>query len=337
MPTNYHVDALGEGDTLGAYVIANYLNAGAFGITYRATHSIIGSTHVIKEYLPTNASRTGNREVVPRTDLDRPLFDLGLQKFLQEAQILHRLEHENVVKVTDVFRSNNTAYFVMPYLEGQTFREWMAANRPPSKADLFFIMENLLRGLAYLHEKEVLHRDIKPENIYILNNRKPILIDFGSAKNELGEKSKTLQQILTPRYAPYEQYDTSATHKASLDIYSLSACFYEAINASAPMESPARVSEDKQPKLAGNDLFVGMFGKPALEAIDKGLAVWPKDRFQNCDDYLAALKVSPEPTPFDWRLPKIAAAAAGSLLFYVMSAMAFGEMLVAGALALVSG
>jgi WD40 repeat protein len=275
------IDSLSTNAELHSYRINQVLGSGAFGITYLATHRYLDTQHVIKEYLPDCGMREHNRSTVsPKSSSDKDLFDWGLKCFFDEAKLLHRLSHPHVVKVTDLFEANSTAYFVMPYLRGITLHEWMKSHPQPSQDELEAIFVPLLEGLKYIHDKNLLHRDIKPENIFITERGNPILIDFGSARMAIGQKSRALTQVLTPHFAPIEQYRTKGIFTPALDLYSLVACMYRAITGKMPEEAPNRLETDEQHKLAGSD-YEKRYAAHFLQAIDKGLSLYAKDRYQN--------------------------------------------------------
>ena len=277
---NSQNDALPPGNPLHGYCLQAVLGAGNFGITYLAEHELCKTRHVVKEFKPNNALRMDDGSVRPKSEGGRKIFDWGLVSFFEEARLLRSFRHPNVVRVSDVFRANGTAYFVMPYLEGETLHRWIARNPRPCRAELLNIVIPLLEGLKYIHGKGVLHRDIKPENVFLLTNGNPLLIDFGSARQAIGQKSKVLTQVFTPPFAAVEQYSTTGEKTAALDLYSLGVCIYLAITRFLPDEASSRVEKDSLPKLAGSD-FEAHFGRGFLSAVDKSLALWPKDRFQN--------------------------------------------------------
>jgi len=275
------LDSLPSGSEIHGYSVDRVLGSGAFGITYLVRHRHLDTLHIIKEYLPDCGMREHNRRTVsPKSSSDKDLFDWGLKSFSKEAQLLHQLSHPHIVKVTDLFEANGTAYFVMPYLRGYTLHEWMKNNPSPSQEELETIFVPLLEGLKYIHEKGLLHRDVKPENIYITDNTNPILIDFGSARMAIGQKSKALTQILTPHFAPIEQYASKGTFTPAMDLYGFAGCMYQAITGELPEEAPNRLVEDEQPRLVGSDYekrYAGHF----LQAIDKSLSVHARDRHQD--------------------------------------------------------
>ncbi len=282
-------DALVAGSQLHTYIVLKVLGSGAFGITYLAEHIHFGSQHVIKEYLPDSGVRVQGLTVQAKSSGDQEIFNWGLNGFFNEAKLLYGLSHPNVVKVTDLFEANGTAYFVMPYLRGITLHQWIKEHPNPSENELAGIFIPLLEGLKYIHERQLLHRDIKPENIFITENQTPVLIDFGAARQAVGQKSRPLTQILTPPFAPIEQYHSRDVFMPALDLYSLGACIYQSITHQLIEEAPARIAgEDTQPKLAGSR-YEGRYSHHFLAAVDYALNVRAENRFQNAMDMQQAL------------------------------------------------
>ncbi len=184
MTIETRIDALASGGRIrNTYRIEKILGAGSFGITYLVQHEMLSTWHVIKEYMPaeTAVREHGSSTVRIRSSRDQALFEWGLNSFYDEARLLHQIRHPNIIRVTDLWKENDTAYFVMPYLEGITLDEWIARNRQPTQDQLEVIFVPLLEGLKYIHARNLLHRDIKPENVFIMQNTNPILIDFGAA------------------------------------------------------------------------------------------------------------------------------------------------------------
>lgn len=291
-----HRYALSSGSLLhGVYRIQRVLGSGTFGITYLAQHVNLGSRSVIKEYLPEFAVRDNGRVTPPQADKTE-VFNWGLNSFFQEAKILHGLNHTNIVKVSDLFEENGTAYFVMPYMGSNTFLDWIASHSTPTTDELNAIFLPILDGLSYIHARDLLHRDIKPANILLTADGTPVLIDFGSARFAINS-NRPQTNLLTPNFAPIEQYGTRTTHyKPSLDIYSLSASLYQAITGKLVEAAPDRLQQDLQPKLAHNPSYRHLYPHYFLDAIDKGLSVQPENRFQTALDMKRALSGQNQPS-----------------------------------------
>lgn len=273
-------DALPIGTMLHGHEVLEVMNAGAFGIAYKVVHVKTGYARVIKEYMPDSGWRmTDSLTIVPKSTSEQVLFDWGLRCFIDEAQLLMQLKHPNIVPVLEAFKKFGTAYFVMPFIEGQTLTEWTKINDSPSQEVLENIFLPLLEGLKYLHEIDYLHRDIKPDNIIVAKNGNPILIDFGTARQTTASKSQVLTKVLTPHYAALEQYSSKGPFTPALDLYGLAACMYYVISRQIPEEAPDRVRDDYYQPLQSMRLQA-TYSESFLQAIDQCLKLFPEDRFK---------------------------------------------------------
>ncbi|MZP29825.1 protein kinase [Heliobacterium undosum] len=194
------------------YLLGKVLGHGGFGVTYLAWDLMLKVKLAIKEYLPRElATRAPGHTAVTIFSSERGFsFEKGLESFLDEARRLARFrEHPNIVGIQDFFRANNTAYLVMNYIEGITFREYLerAGGKLPFSAALEIMMP-VMDALREVHDNGILHRDISPDNIYISTTGQVKILDFGAARNVLGECSQSLSVVLKPGYAPEEQYRT---------------------------------------------------------------------------------------------------------------------------------
>jgi serine/threonine protein kinase len=250
MSTAYR-NALPEGTRLEEYRVERVLGAGGFGMTYLAHDENLGARVAIKEYLPADlAVRDRDLSVQPRSENDRDTYGWGLARFREEAQTLARFSHPNIVRVLRYLAANNTAYMVMQYEDGESLRELLKRKQTLGEAEVRALLDPLLEGLGRVHAAGVLHRDIKPGNIYTRRAGSPVLLDFGAARQAVGERSRSMTAVLTPPYAPIEQYGKGQAQGAWTDIYALGVVAYEALSGQHPPDATDRIIDDRLVPLA---------------------------------------------------------------------------------------
>jgi serine/threonine protein kinase len=286
----HHSNALPTSSCIEEYQIVSVLGSGGFGITYLATDRGLDAHVAIKEYFPaTLAVRHPDQCSVSPAGGDKGVYDWGLEKFLKEAETLASLPHPHIVGVKRLLRANQTAYMVLDYIDGPNLKQWLAAlDHRPNQNELDFIIGRICSALEAVHSQELLHRDISPRNIMLTNTGIPLLIDFGAVRQIVSERSQTLACLLTPGYAPFEQYVATGQGQGPwTDIYALSATIYEAIAGKPPPEAPDRALSDTC--VPAVDLGSGIYRKSFLEAVDWGLRPMPKDRPQNVAEWKTKL------------------------------------------------
>lgn len=274
----------------GRYLIGRVLGQGGFGITYKAQDWKTKQVVALKEYMPdTLANRTDGTMVSAYSEKRMESFEYGKKCFLDEARTLAEfIGNPNIVRVHSYFEENGTAYFVMDYIEGQSFQEyieqrggrvsWQEAER---------IMLPAIEALSVVHEKGIIHRDMTPDNIYITKENVVKLLDFGSARYSWGNQSQSLDIILKHGYAPIEQYSRHGRQGPYTDVYSVAACFYYSITGRIPPDSIDRPGDDSliPPSSLGINIPVHI-----EDAILKGLSIYSADRFPNMREFIIALR-----------------------------------------------
>ncbi|MBR5620495.1 MAG: D-alanyl-D-alanine carboxypeptidase family protein [Clostridia bacterium] len=226
------------------YILGKALGQGGFGITYIAWDNKIGRAVAIKEYMPNAlASRiTGEKEISCYNEEARRQFDLGLAKTRKEAHALSQFDKlESVVKVYDCIEENGTAYIVMELLRGRTVKEIIAERGRLSFAQTMRIMTPVLGTLDAMHGVGMIHRDVAPDNIFVCEDGKIKLLDFGAARVVSDTDEKTLSVMLKAGYAPVEQYSSKAKQGAFTDVYAASATMYKMLTGETPPSSLDRL------------------------------------------------------------------------------------------------
>ena len=287
-----HRQALRPGFRLGSYRVVDVLGVGGFGVTYLCEHTGLGHQVAVKEYLPNEFAMREGATVHPKSSSDRESFQWGLSRFVDEAHMLTRFRHPNLVRVSDYFEANDTAYIVMDYEDGEPLDVLLKRHGTLTEAQLKRVLLPVADGLRLVHAAGFLHRDIKPSNIFVRRaDESPVLLDFGSARQALWRKSRSMTAIASAGYSPPEQYESQGAQGPWTDIYALSALCHRAITGETPMEAPRRQSQllrsqvDPLPKLA--EAGVAGYSPAFLEAVDRGLRVIETERPQTLDDWLA--------------------------------------------------
>lgn len=227
----------------GKYKIVRFISSGGFGCTYEAIDTMMDTRVAIKEFFVKDYC---NRDEVTKhitlaTQSKRELIAKLRKKFLEEARAIFQMKHDNIVRVYSFFEENNTAYYVMEFIEGESLGDMLKRRGSLSETEALDYIRQVADALRYVHSKNRLHLDIKPGNIMIGKNGKAVLIDFGASKHYdegTGENTTTMQGLNTPGYAPYEQTIEGVTEfKPASDIYALGATLYKALTGITPPNS----------------------------------------------------------------------------------------------------
>ncbi len=271
--------ALQPGSLIGDLQINAILGVGTFGITYLVTDPAIGTRFALKEYLPSkHVSRQKNGKVVPNDEQSKQIFAAGLKLFLTEARLVAALDHPNVVKVLRYFEANSTAYFLMPYYQGQPLHHLLEAKGTFDRDNARALMLPLMNALEYVHKQGIVHQDIKPANIYMTQSDGPILLDFGVAAADTDGSHK----LGSEGYAAPEQAEAHDLIGPWTDIYGLAATLYRCVTGRIPTAAATRqevISNGAAdpltpfPELAPAEKYGGL-----TDAVELGLKVQPQER-----------------------------------------------------------
>jgi len=269
----------------GQFLVGRVLGRpGGFGITYLGWDLGLHRRVAIKEYFPRDIAgrETDRTTVTPDSTDDAPNFQHGLEQFQTEARTLARLDHPNIVRIHQVLAAHGTAYLVMEYYPGLTLAEHLerqSGGRLP-EATALALMQQILDGLRAVHAEGLLHRDIKPQNIYLAatrgGNARPVLIDFGAARQVAGERSRSLSVLLTPGYAPLEQYSRRGKQGPWTDVYAVAAVLYRMLTGLTPPDAHDRNEGEPLPPAARFGISA-----PVSAALDRALAMAAGERTQS--------------------------------------------------------
>lgn len=283
---NAHRNALKAGYELHWYQIKAVLGQGAFGITYLARDINLNRMVAIKEFLPGQyAMREGDDTVRAISQDLQDRFQWGLARFIEEARILDQFDHNNIVRVLNTFEANNTAYMVMRYEQGVSLKEILVRQKYLDESDLMNILFPILDGLDMMHKAGYIHRDIKPSNIFVRTDGTPVLLDFGSARQSMQIETHTLTSLVSPGYAPIEQYVSKSDKQGPwTDIYGMAATLYRAVTGVAPADAISRgealTGNEKDTYIPCRDLADQRYSDQFVAAIDQGLKFLTRERPQ---------------------------------------------------------
>lgn len=303
-----HPNTLPADYELQFYTIKNVLGQGSFGVTYLAKDNNLDREIAIKEFMPREIARRSNDySLCALNESMEEQLAWGMERFIREARTLSKFNHNNIVRVHTVFEANNTAYMVMSYEHGVSFQEKLLSDGQPSEDELKDMIFGLLDGMEVLHEAGFIHRDIKPGNIFIREDGTAILLDFGSARQAIGEETMTLTKVVTPGYAPFEQYfGQSSMQGPWTDIYALGATCYRAITGEPPMDATFRnrITGESAIKEIWEQLdkHSNKYSTFLLRAIEHSLRSKYQDRPQSVREWRGMLVDPSVSTQTQWRL-----------------------------------
>ncbi|MBM3373245.1 MAG: hypothetical protein FJY44_05160 [Betaproteobacteria bacterium] len=283
-------NALEAGTTLNEYRLESVLGAGGFGITYLARDVLLDKPVAIKEYLPGDlALRALDGSVVPVSTGHRTDYQWGLDRFIQEARTLARFSHPHIVRVNRYFELNGTGYMVMDYEEGESLHQRLKRAPMPPEEELRRLLMPLLDGLAAVHAANILHRDIKPANIFIRSDGRPVLLDFGAAR-AAGGATRSLTAVLTPGYAPLEQYSPDGKQGPWSDLYALAGVLFRMVTDRNPPDAVGRLQNDTVE--AALQAVHGRYSPPLIRAIAWALSIQAERRPQTIAQWRAAVEAT---------------------------------------------
>ena len=272
------------------YLLGKVLGQGGFGITYLAWDLLLNRKLAIKEYFPREicGRSRDNRTLQPLSQRSQQDYQYGLTKFVEEGRNLAKFrDYPGIVSLLDFFEAHGTAYIVMAYMDGMTFKQYLEEQGGKITFDQTLkILNPVMDALREVHRTGMLHRDISPDNIYLNRDRQVKILDFGATRYAMREQSQNLTVLIKPGYAPLEQYSSGGKQGPWTDVYAVGATFYRAMSGRAPSEAPDRLAQDDL--VPPSKLNISM--PPQSEAaLVKALAVHWQGRFQDMGEFQKAV------------------------------------------------
>ncbi|WP_426571694.1 protein kinase domain-containing protein [Aquihabitans sp. McL0605] len=271
----------------GRYQVLGIIGRGGFGITYEVGDTRLKRRVAVKELFPESAVRHGSMVLTPPHA--RASFRSSRERFLREARVLARFTHPGIVRVYEVFEEHGTAYLVMELLSGRTLVDIMRArDRPFTEPEVLDVAGRVAAALRPVHAAGVLHRDINPSNVMLTEHGRIVVIDFGLARDFDQDQTMGMTRMVTPGYAPLEQYRGEGRFGPTTDVYGLAATCYRLATGRVPV---AAVERDGGAELPPPRRLNEAITKPVSDAILDGLELEPAHRPQDLDAFLARMHI----------------------------------------------
>lgn len=266
------------------YVIGGAIGRGGFGVTYLAYDTRDEKTVAVKEFFPSMLSmRSRGKFVVPNSEKNAKQFNIGAEKFFDEAELVRQFNgNPNIVSIYECFYENNTAYYVMEYLDGITLENYIKKYGALNCEQAAYIADKLTMALVVLHSGKVIHRDISPDNVMICKDGNVKLIDFGAARQFVSDGAAGYTVFMKTGFSPMEQYTREAGADIRADIYSVGTLLYYALTQKTP-ESPYKRLENGG--ALGGEIEDGSLRR----VIEKAAAVMPSERYQSVEEFRSDL------------------------------------------------
>lgn len=283
---------------IGDYRVVRKLASGGFGVVYLAQDAQ-GHEVAIKEYLPAALVTRAAGELVPKVSQDKlSLYRLGLKSFFEEGRALTQISHASVVSVLNFFRENETVYMVMNFLRGASLQEYIMIARGQRQAKVLressirSLFDEVLRGLRIVHQHKMLHLDIKPANIFVTDEDRAVMIDFGAAREVLNKEGNFIRPMYTPGFAAPEMYKRNGSMGPWTDIYAVGACMFACMTGQPPADVPSRREKDRQTWALAR--LRGVYSDNLLELVQWAMELDPMVRPQSVFAFHKALSHEPE-------------------------------------------
>lgn len=243
--TDHPKHALPVGHAIGGYAIVRVIGQGGFGIVYEAYNSDTEQRVAIKEYYPSSIASRQDGTIVLNSERERDVFDKVLARYRSTALLQLKFDHPNILKIYDYIRAKNTGYMVTEFIDGEPMRAVLNRHggRVPSYDIFRKMFEPMISALAYIHSRGYLHRDIAPDNIMWTKDGRPVLIDFGALKEDVGQDSRISSLVVVKEdYSPPEQQvpDKKRPMGFYTDIFALAGTMYAALAGHPPARAMAR-------------------------------------------------------------------------------------------------
>ncbi len=273
------------------YRIERMLGQGGFGITYLATDLSLDRLVAIKEFFPKDYCdrESSTSHVTLGTQSAGEFVNRLKVKFLKESRNIAKFDHPGIIKIHAAFEENNTAYYVMDYIEGESLSEMVKRHGPLTETKALEYIKKVGKALEYIHSKKINHLDIKPANIMVRrSDDNPILIDFGLSKqyDTEGNQTSTTPTGISHGYAPMEQYNDGGVKEFSpqTDLYSLAATLYYILSGVTPPQATKLIEDELT--------FPASIPTSFIVPISKAMSAKRRNRHETINEFVRELSVT---------------------------------------------
>lgn len=287
--------ALPPGTRIESFEMDSVLGVGGFGITYKAFDQSLQRTVAIKEYMPSGLATRGDdgSTVLPNSEANETTYAYGLRRFLDEARTLARFNHPGIVRVSRYLEANATAYMVMDYEQGVALDRYLNRVGSLTEREVRQIFPSVIQALTIIHAQLFLHRDIKPANVFLRTTGTPVLLDFGAARQAMRDQVPAITAMLTPGYAPFEQYHSDERQGPSTDLYGVGATLFHCITGQRPKEATMRIlalnNGQPDPVVVSLEALARDYSPEVIKVTRWMLEPYPRDRPQSGQDLMEYL------------------------------------------------
>ena len=283
----------------GKYRIEKVLGQGGFGITYLATQELLDRKVCIKEFFFKEYCERDETtsHVTLGTQTNRELVERFMEKFIKEARTISTLNHPHIIRIYDIFKENNTAYYVMEYIKGESLADLVKQRGALPENTAVEYIKQVASALQFVHQNSINHLDVKPANIMVRKeDNQAVLIDFGLSKqyDSFGDQTSTTPVGISHGYAPMEQYNIGGVcvFSPQTDIYSLGATLYKLVTCNTPPQA-GMVLNDGLPELPNN------VSSQTKEVIKKSMQPKKVERYNSIEEFVQQLNRKTKPVLHD--------------------------------------
>jgi hypothetical protein len=293
LPSDVEPQRLPAGTAVGSFVLQTLQSRDEFSIRYRATASASGGEVVIEEFAPAGISlRDATGQLGPRSAAHTALWEVGLQAYLQESELLARPLHPALVRIASVWQVRGTVYRLWPNIEGRTLAEvcstWTEA---PAEDWLRSFIAQLLDAVESLHRAGWVHGNVRPGQILVQPDGGPMLLDTAAVRTAIGARMPEPAAWPEPGFRPPELAEPPSGYAPGpwSDLYSLAAV------ARFCMGAPCTTDDFlQQPR----GLSIGRYTEAFVSTFERALAIDPRQRPQSVATFRLQLRgtgVTPAP------------------------------------------